>query len=79
WPQHLARRNLQHLAHISHLPDQDEKTLQEVIHLLDLLMNQAVAGLFTLNQKTQQWLKSLKASESDVQPLSHLQNSESQD
>lgn len=78
WPQHLARRNMRHLAHASRMPDQDERLLQQAVKVVDLMIERAVAGLSTLGLETRRWLRSAKREEIDVRPMSRLQNPESQ-
>jgi len=78
WPEHLARRNMRHLAHASRMPDRDERLLQQAVNIVDLMIERAVAGLSTLGLETRRWLRSAKREEVDVRPMSRLQNPESQ-
>ncbi len=66
------------LAHARRLPDCDEKELQQVVHIVDLLIERCVAGLSTLAPETRRWLKSAKREEVDVRPMGRLQNPGSQ-
>ncbi|KAH8701434.1 hypothetical protein GQ44DRAFT_717593 [Phaeosphaeriaceae sp. PMI808] len=52
WPEHLAKRNLVHLAHQIRVPDRDEVKLQRVQKLVELLIERSVAGLSTLARET---------------------------
>jgi hypothetical protein len=78
WPEHLAGRNLQHLAHASRLPDRDEWELRQACKIVDRVIEQSVAGLASLGHETRRWLRSVKREEIDVRPLARLQNPESQ-
>jgi hypothetical protein len=78
WLEHLAGRNLAHLAHQTRLPDRDEVKLQPAARLVELLVERSVAGLSTLPRETRRWLRSAKRQEVDPHPLARLQNPESQ-
>jgi hypothetical protein len=78
WLEHLAKRNLVHLAHQIRLPDQDEVKLQRAAKLVELLVERSVAGLCTLARETRRWLRSAKRQEVDQRPMARLQNPESQ-
>jgi Helicase conserved C-terminal domain/Orsellinic acid/F9775 biosynthesis cluster protein D/DEAD/DEAH box helicase len=79
WPQHLRKRHLRYLAHASRLPDREEQVLHEVVRVSDLLMNRAVAGLFTFDIELRRWIKSSQQGEPDRRPIARLQNPDSQD
>lgn len=78
WPEHLAGRNLKHLARASRLPDRNERELQQATKIVDLAIERSVAGLSTLAVETRRWLRSAKREEIDVRPMARLQNPESQ-
>lgn len=78
WLEHLAKRNLVHLAHQIRLPDQGEVKLQRAAKLVELLVERSVAGLWTLARETRRWLRSVKRQEIDQRPIGRLQNPESQ-
>jgi hypothetical protein len=78
WLEHLANRNLIHLAHQIRLPDQGEVKLQQAAKLTELLIERSVKGLSTLAQETRRWLRSAKQQEVDQRPMARLQNPESQ-
>ena len=52
WLEHLAGRNLAHLAHQTRLPERDEVKLQRAVRLVELLVEGSVAGLSTLVRET---------------------------
>lgn len=79
WPQHLGKRHLRFLAQASRLPDREELVLREVVRVSDLLMNRAVAGLFTFDIELRRWIKSCQQGEPDRRPIARLQNPDSQD
>ena len=76
WPEHLARRNLGHLSCASRMPDHREHALQQAAKVVELAIEQSVAGLSTLAQETRRWLKSASREEIDQRPLARLQNPE---
>jgi len=78
WLEHLAGRNLAHLAYQTRLPDRDEMKLHRAARLVELLVERSVAGLSTLARETRRWLQSVKRQEIDQRPLARLQNPESQ-
>ncbi|KAF2008559.1 hypothetical protein BU24DRAFT_319607, partial [Aaosphaeria arxii CBS 175.79] len=78
WLQHLAKRNLVHLAHAIKLPTRSEPKLKQTARLVELLVEQSVAGLSTLARETRRWLRSAKREEIDQRPIARLQNPESQ-
>lgn len=78
WPEHLARRNMRHLAHASRMPDRDERLLKQAVNVVNLMIERAAAGLSTLGLETRRWLRSAKREVVDVRPISRLQNLESQ-
>ncbi|KAF1934999.1 hypothetical protein EJ02DRAFT_428835 [Clathrospora elynae] len=78
WLEHLANRNLVHLAHQARLPDQSETKLQHAAKLVELLVERSVTGLSTLAQETRRWLRSAKQNKVDPRPMARLQNPESQ-
>jgi superfamily II DNA helicase RecQ len=78
WLEHLANRNLVHLAHQVRLPDRDEVNLQVAAKRVEQLMERSVKGLSTLARETRRWLKSAKQFEVDQRPIGRLQNPESQ-
>ncbi len=78
WPEHLAGRNLKHLAHASRLPDRNERALKRACEVVDQAIEQSVAGLASLAHETRRWLRSAKREEIDVRPMARLQNPESQ-
>ncbi|KAF3029165.1 hypothetical protein E8E12_000446 [Didymella heteroderae] len=78
WPEHLARRNLRHLSCASRAPDHSEQVLQQAARVVELAIEQSVAGLSTLAQETRRWLKSASREEIEQRPMARLQNPESQ-
>lgn len=78
WPEHLACRNLGHLSRASRMPDHAEQALRQAAKVVELAVEQGVAGLLTLAQETRRWLKSASCEEIDQRPLARLQNLESQ-
>lgn len=78
WPEHLARRNMGQLSRASRMPDHKEHVLRQPAKVVDLAIEQSVAGLSTLAQETRRWLKSASRKENEQRPLSRLQNPESQ-
>jgi len=49
WQQHLAGRNLKHLAHATRLPEKNEPGLIEIIRVFDRLASYCLDGLSTLD------------------------------
>ncbi|KAL5396423.1 hypothetical protein PMIN03_012962 [Paraphaeosphaeria minitans] len=78
WLEHLANRNLVHLAHQTRLPDRGDERLRRVAELVELLVERSVKGLSTLARETRRWLRSAKRQEADQRPMARLQNPESQ-
>lgn len=79
WDEHLqAYPDWKLLSYAIRLPGNDEPELKQVVVAVEELVEQAVHGLSTLSLDTLRWLRSAKASEPDVQPLSRLQNAQSQ-
>ena len=78
WPEHLAQRNLRHLSRASRVPDHSEQVLQQAARVVELAIEQSVAGLSTLAQETRRWRKSASREEIEERPMARLQNPESQ-
>lgn len=78
WPEHLSSRNLAQLSWASRLPDRHDAILCQAVKVVELAIEQSVAGLATLPLETRRWLRSPKSSEIDERPLARLQNLESQ-
>ncbi|KAL5371081.1 hypothetical protein DPSP01_014505 [Paraphaeosphaeria sporulosa] len=78
WLEHLANRNLIHLAHQTRLPDRGDERLRRTAELVELLVERSVKGLSTLARETRRWLRSAKRQEVDQRPMSRRQNPESQ-
>ncbi|KAF2022929.1 hypothetical protein EK21DRAFT_119243 [Setomelanomma holmii] len=66
------------LAYAIRSPRDDEPELQQVEAVIEQLVEQAVQGLSTLAIDTLRWLRSAKATKTDVQLLGRMQNKESQ-
>lgn len=78
WLEHLAQRNLTHLAFQLRMPDQAEPKLRLAAELVERLIERSVRGLATVAQETRRWLKSPQQAEPCLQPMGRLQNPESQ-
>ena len=78
WPEHFKERNLAHLAHAVRLPGNEEVKLKRAARVVELLIEQSVAGLASLERETRRWLKTAKREEIDQRPMARLQNPESQ-
>ena len=78
WLEHLAKRNLAHLAYGIRLPGNNEPKLKQAAKVVELLVERSVTGLSTLARETRRWLKSAQQHEIDQRPLARLQNPESQ-
>ncbi|KAH5441620.1 hypothetical protein HBI60_255780 [Parastagonospora nodorum] len=78
WQEHLGKHNLKQLYWASRLPDRYDTLLQQAVRVVDLAMEQGVAGLSTLPLETCRWLRSPKKTEIETRPMGRLQNKASQ-
>lgn len=78
WLKHIAKQNLMFLVHVRQLLNCDEKKLQQIVHIVNLLIEKCVTRLSTLTFKMRWWLKSTKHKEINVKLIKCLQNLKSQ-
>jgi hypothetical protein len=65
WPEHFKERNLAHLAHTIRLLGKEEVKLKRAARVVELLIEQSIAGLASLERETRRWLKTAKREEID--------------
>ncbi len=63
---------------MSQLPDHNKRVLKQTCEMMDQAIKQSMTRLVLLAHEMRQWLKNAKHKKINVQPMTWLQNSESQ-
>ena len=78
WRPHFGSRNIRRIAHASRLPDRNDKQLQRVSEIVNLMIKSAMDGLSSLHDDTPYWLRTANSTEkAENRPIVQLQNEDS--